>query len=163
MLGAALLAECKRGHGRRTRSVAAARSPIYSMPILISRSRQIPGCFAGRFRMGRPNPASDKAPVPFVGRLLLSCLIIVSFIPAPAQATERITPLQEVLRDKDGNFVPDRLGEMFTVSGVLVSDPVNRKGFGPDGTEYASLANLQDDTGAIVLFTRDTGLLSGGL
>src|SRR5437870_2657066 len=62
-----------------------------------------------------------------------------------------------------GDLIADCLGETFTVSGVLVSDPVSRKGFGPDGAEYASLANLQDDTGAIVLFTRDTGLLSGGL
>src|SRR6266516_2323874 len=115
--------ECKRGDGRRTGSVAATKSRIYSMPIQISRLWQISGCSAGRFRVWRGTPASDK--VPFRCRLLVCCLIIASRISAPAQATERTTPLQEVLRDKDGNFVPDRLGEMFTVSGVLISDPVN--------------------------------------
>src|SRR5438094_2443877 len=141
-------------------NVAATKSRIYSMPILIPRLWQIPVRCAWRCRMWRRNPASDEAP--FLWRLLLSCLVLAAFIPAPAQAAERITPLQEVLRDKDGNFVPDRLGEMFTVSGVLVSDPVNVSGYGPDASEYASLVNLQDDSGGIVLFTRDSALLNSG-
>ena len=83
-------------------------------------------------------------------------------VAATARAAERITPIQEVLRDKDGNFVPDRLGETFTVSGVLISDPINLRGFGSDAAEYASLVNLQDNTGALVLFTRNTALLGSG-
>ena len=131
------------------------------MPILISLGQPASSRSTGWLHTWRRRPApEDERPV---SSFLPLFLTIASFLVASATAAERPTPLQEVLRDKDGNFVPDRLGETFTVSGVLVSDPVNRKGFGPDGAEYASLANLQDDTGAIVLFTRDTGLLSGGL
>ena len=128
------------------------------MPILISLGQPASSRSTGGLRTWRRRPApEDERPV---SGFLPLFLTIASFLVASATAAERPTPLQEVLRDKDGNFVPDRLGETFTVSGVLVSDPVNRKGFGPDGAEYASLANLQDDTGAIVLFTRDTGFRS---
>src|SRR5438034_11128224 len=95
--------------------------------------------------------------------LIVLWLAIASFVPASAEAADRITPLQEVLRDKDGNFVPDRLGETFTVSGILISDPIDQKGYGPDGSEYASLVNLQDNTGGILLFTSNAGLLAGDL
>src|SRR5256885_1260340 len=78
------------------------------------------------------------------------------------QPAPRVTPIREVLRDNDANYVPDRLGETFTVSGVLISSPVNLRGFGPDATEQAYLVNLQDGTGGIALFTRNTTLLAGG-
>src|SRR5207247_8965121 len=79
-----------------------------------------------------------------------------------ANSAEKVTPIREVLRDNDANYVPDRLGETFTVSGVLISSPVNLRGFGPDATEHASLVNLQDGTGGIALFTRNTALLASG-
>ncbi|HKS38206.1 MAG TPA: hypothetical protein VJW76_13495, partial [Verrucomicrobiae bacterium] len=76
-----------------------------------------------------------------------------------ALSQEVVTPLSEVLRDRDGDFVPDRMGENVTVVGVLTSDPVPLT---PFGRSYATLANLQDATGAVVLFTRDPALLESG-
>ncbi len=87
---------------------------------------------------------------------------LVLLIALSANAAEKVTPIREVLRDNDANYVPDRLGETFTVSGVLISNPVNLRGFGPDSTEPASLVNLQDATGGIALFTRNTALLASG-
>jgi PAS domain S-box-containing protein len=92
----------------------------------------------------------------------LGLLFALGFFLPEANAAERVTPIQELLRDNDGNFVPDRLGETFTIAGVLTSDPVSLRGFGPDATEYASLVSLQDETAGITLFTRNTALLAGG-
>src|SRR5437762_11751751 len=92
--------------------------------------------------------------------LLLLGLVIACLTTASVEVADRITPLQEVLQDKDGNLVPDRLGENFTISGVLTSEPVNVNGFGPNASEYACLVNVQDTTGAIVLFTRNLALLN---
>src|SRR5438552_10088760 len=86
----------------------------------------------------------------------------VLFFLLSANAAEKLTPIGEVLRDQDANYVPDRLGETFTVSGVLISSPVNLREFGPDATEHATLVNLQDGTGGIALFTRNTALLASG-
>ncbi len=69
----------------------------------------------------------------------------------------KTTPLSEVLRDRDGDFVPDRLGETFIVTGTLTSDP---SPLTPYGRSFATLAYLQDGTGGIVLFARDPALLS---
>jgi two-component system, sensor histidine kinase and response regulator len=91
-----------------------------------------------------------------------SGVAIALFMVASAQSAERITPIQEVLRDKNGDFVPDRLGEVFTVSGILTSDPAPLRGFGSDTADEASVMNVQDKTGGIVLVTRDAALLSGG-
>jgi PAS domain S-box-containing protein len=77
----------------------------------------------------------------------------------PAAAPENITAIGEALRDNDRNYVPDRLGETLLLNGVLISDPVNIRSFGPDSRDYATLANLQDGTGGIAIFTRNTGLL----
>jgi len=99
-----------------------------------------------------------------IGRSSLSgffSAVILLFV-LSANAAEKVTPIREVLRDLDANFVPDRLGEIFTVSGVLISSPINLRGFGPDGTEYASMVSLQDGTGGITLFTRNAALLASG-
>src|SRR5436309_14297222 len=130
------------------------------MPILSPLWRPTFGRCAAGFGIWRKRIAPE--PERSSRLLLLCCIAMGAFIATNALAAERITPLQEVLRDKDGNFVPDRLGETFTVSGILISDPIDQKGYGPDGSEYASLVNLQDNTGGILLFTRNTGLLHGG-
>ncbi len=130
------------------------------MPILISPLRQVSGVSADVPSVSRREPAFARGHSN--GRLLVSCFAIVSLVVASALGAERITPIQEVLRDNDGNFVPDRLGETFTLSGVLSCDPINVGGFGPDSAEYATIVNLQDSTGGIVLFTRNTALFSSG-
>ncbi|HAV63186.1 MAG TPA: hybrid sensor histidine kinase/response regulator [Verrucomicrobiales bacterium] len=56
-------------------------------------------------------------------------------------------PIRSVLSDADDDFVPDRLGELVVVQGVLTSDPIVM-------ARNAALANLQDETGGILLFTR---------
>jgi len=58
-----------------------------------------------------------------------------------------VTPLAVVLRDEDRNLVPDRLGQTVTVQGVLIADPIVTG-------RSSALANIQDSTGAIVVFTR---------
>ena len=124
------------------------------MSFLISPLRQKLAGFAEKLRILKPAFAGRSR-----GPLLFSCFAIVLFMVASARAAERTTPIQEVLRDNDRNFVPDRLGENFTVSGILISDPIKLRGFGSDAAEYASLVNLQDGTGGLVLFTRNTALL----
>lgn len=71
---------------------------------------------------------------------------------SPAISDSEVTSLARVLVDADGNWVPDRLGETVVVQGVLTSDPlvIGRA---------SALANLQDATGAIVIFTRVPGRL----
>lgn len=62
----------------------------------------------------------------------------------------------DALRDRDGNFIPDRLGEAFTFTGVLTSEPllVGRQD---------SLVTFQDDTGGMLLFNPGSSFLPGGL
>ena len=62
--------------------------------------------------------------------------------PAPG-----IVSLATVLKDDDGDFVPDRLGQSVVVQGVLTADPLVTG-------KNSALANLQDNTGAILIFTR---------
>ena len=95
-------------------------------------------------------------------RLLVSWFVIAVLAVCSTWAAERITPIRELLRDTNGDFVPDRLGESFTISGILTSDPFNLTGFGADSAEYASLVNLQDNSGGIALFTRNTTMLNTG-
>jgi two-component system, cell cycle sensor histidine kinase and response regulator CckA len=86
---------------------------------------------------------------------ILSLFLSVLFFSSPAAAQEPKTiKVREALRDDDGNYIPDRLGETVTLVGVLTSDPLVL-------SPAASLISLQDDTGGIVLFTRDTSLLTG--
>lgn len=84
-------------------------------------------------------------------------LVILASRVASLQAAEEPTEtVADVLRDLDGDFVPDRLGEIVSLSGVLTSDPLL---IGRD----AGLVNFQDRTGGLVLYTQGTTLLPGGL
>jgi PAS domain S-box-containing protein len=87
---------------------------------------------------------------------IISLLIISVLLSALTAATQepKVVTVKEALRDEDRNYVPDRLGETVTLIGVLTSDPLIL-------SPTASLINLQDDTGGILLFTRDTALLAG--
>jgi PAS domain S-box-containing protein len=85
--------------------------------------------------------------------LLLLLLILCPTLTAIAQETQTIS-VRGALRDADGDYIPDRLGETVTLVGVLTSDPLVLG-------SAACLVNLQDDTGGIVLFTPDTTLLVG--
>lgn len=83
--------------------------------------------------------------------LLFSVAVVA---PQSAGAQESKTLLvREAFRDTDGNRIPDRSGETVTLTGVLTSEPVvsSRRG---------SWANLQDDSGGVVLFTRDSSMLA---
>jgi len=129
-----------------------------AMPILIPTVRKMLNGLAGPFDVFRrtrlPMRSDRSARFGFLSGLLL--LLVLT-----ANAAETVTPIREVLRDNDANFVPDRLGEMFTISGVLISSPVIPR-VAPEATEYASVVNLQDSTAGIVLFTRNTKLLASG-
>ena len=69
-----------------------------------------------------------------------------------ADQTPRSEPVEAVLTDRDQDRVPDRIGEIVTVEGVIISTPLV---LNPE----ASLVNFQDSTAGIVLFTRDTTVL----
>ncbi|NJN06406.1 MAG: hypothetical protein HC814_08615 [Rhodobacteraceae bacterium] len=66
---------------------------------------------------------------------------------SPGSAAAAVSSVQSVLVDADQNFVPDRLGESVTVEGILTSDPLLT-------ARTVALANLQDATGGVLLFTR---------
>src|SRR3989442_7457107 len=100
---------------------------------------------SSRVRSGRPARSS------FLPAIALFFLL-------SANAAEKVTPIREVLRDHDANYVPDRLGETITVSGDLHSSPVNLREVGPDATDYPSLVNLHDTTGGNAHLTRNTPL-----
>src|SRR4051812_17026008 len=55
--------------------------------------------------------------------------------------------VHDVLRDENEDFVPDLLGKTVTVKGVLTSKP--------NDNEKSALVHFQDDTGGLVLFSRD--------
>jgi len=130
-----------------------------AMPMLIPTARKTLRGLADTFDVFGRKPSlvgfGRSAPSGFLPAFVLWFVLT-------ANSAEKVTPIREVLRDNDANYVPDRLGETFTVSGVLISSPVNLRGFGPDATEHASLVNLQDGTVGIALFTRNTTLLASG-
>lgn len=90
------------------------------------------------------------------GQLVLPILALaavhLSSAGIAAQSLQTTLPVRHALVDRDGDRIPDRIGEMVTVRGVIISDPlvVDRD---------ASLVNFQDTTGGLVLFTRDTTTL----
>ncbi len=89
-------------------------------------------------------------------RFVFLPLVLSFFFSALTAATQEPKPIsvREALRDDDRNYIPDRLGQTVTLVGVLTCDPLIL-------SPAASLINLQDDTGGIALFTRDTTLLVG--
>jgi PAS domain S-box-containing protein len=85
---------------------------------------------------------------------LLSKLVVLLVLHAPAgwaQQTPAIS-IAEALRDADGDRIPDRIGDTVDVVGIAISDPLV---LGPE----ASLIQVQDSTGGVALFTRDTAQL----
>jgi PAS domain S-box-containing protein len=75
---------------------------------------------------------------------------------SPLAAAERpvATAIGDAFIDTKGKGTPDRVGQMATISGVLLSDPVTvSSGF--------ALADLQDASGGATLFTTDRDLLVG--
>lgn len=86
-------------------------------------------------------------------RVLAFGAMIVASTGAAGQ-TSPVVPLQQALADRDGDHVPDRIGDTVTVQGIITSDPLVMN---PE----ASLVNFQDTTGGVVLFTRDPSVLRG--
>src|SRR5215468_8054322 len=70
----------------------------------------------------------------------------------PLQQQLPVIPISEAVRDNNGDFVPDRLGQKVAVEGVLTSDPAR------SGSDIM-LANLQDSTAGILLVTRNSNLV----
>lgn len=66
-----------------------------------------------------------------------------------------VISVREALQDNNGDRIPDRLGETVTLVGVITSTPIDV------GEQGATLANIQDETGGIVLFARDSSLVNG--
>mgnify|MGYP001081726851 CR=1 FL=1 len=92
-------------------------------------------------------------PVPLV--TLFLALGAAALSPAAAAGqTAQTVPVRAALEDRDGDRVPDRLGDTVTVEGILIRDPLV---LNPN----ASLVNFQDATGGVVLFTRDTTVFRG--
>lgn len=96
-------------------------------------------------RLARVTPGRHSAGA------LLSHLVLLLVLHASAGYAQQpgAVPIREALRDVGGDLVPDRLGETVELVGIAFSDPLV---IGP----RASLINLQDSTGGIALFTRDT-------
>jgi PAS domain S-box-containing protein len=69
----------------------------------------------------------------------------------PAEPAEIIT-VAEATADADGDSVVDRNGERVSLRGVLTSDPLRI-------TSTSALANMQDESGGILVFTRNPGIL----
>jgi PAS domain S-box-containing protein len=74
---------------------------------------------------------------------LASC----SNVAVGAEIMSEPVPLATVLEDVDGDFVPDRMGQVVTVQGVITADPLVTG-------RNSALANMQDASGGILLFTR---------
>ncbi|HUL51407.1 MAG TPA: PAS domain S-box protein [Candidatus Nitrosotalea sp.] len=87
---------------------------------------------------------------------LAACLAALLAAQELLAAEEPATPLAEVLQDRDAKFVPDRLGETFTVAGILTTDPLP---LNIHGRAYATMAYMADPTGAIALYASDPTIL----
>ena len=88
-------------------------------------------------------------------RRVLAALTLISGAALPGAGAvegQQPIPIGDALVDRDGDRVPDRIGDTVTVEGVVISTPVL---LGED----AALVNFQDATGGIVLFARDTARL----
>lgn len=110
---------------------------------------------------GNPCPKDEMsqicaaAGVGKIGLLLLTALVSTGGLSTVVRAQEPPPePIRHLLVDANEDDVPDRLGETFAVRGVLTSDPL-RLG------RNVFLANFQDTTAGLVLFSRDSTVLSG--
>src|SRR2546425_1017106 len=83
-----------------------------------------------------------------IGRTGLAMAFCISLTLTGAVGEDQPTRLSEVLKDRDADFVPDHLGETFLIAGTLTTDPMPLT---PSERNFATLANLQDETGGIVL------------
>lgn len=104
------------------------------------------------FRRPAPGLFSRFAGLASAAQRVLSVLLLILVVPRLAKSFESMT-IKEALQDKDGKYVPDRLGQTVTLTGVLTSTPVVL-------SPGASLVHLQDSTGGIVLFTTQTDVLA---
>lgn len=89
-------------------------------------------------------------------RLFYACLaLILSIAGSVAQQTPGqdlpVIPISTALRDSNGDFMPDRLGQPVAIQGVVTSDPMR------SGTD-TWLLNLQDSTAGILLVTHNSEL-----
>ena len=115
--------------------------------MLVAFQRSAPGLFPCRRGRGA---AVDRALHSAFSSLLL---LLIPTVPLLASSSESVT-IKEALEDKEGHYIPDRLGETVTLTGVLTSGPIVL-------SPAAGLVHLQDSTGGIVLFTSQTGMLVG--
>jgi len=87
-------------------------------------------------------------------------LAIQMAAPVLASAGEPSLPLAEVLRDRDGDSVPDRIGQTVSVAGIVTATP---KPLTIHGRTHALLTWMEDGSGGIALFARDPALIPNGL
>ncbi|MGK7313522.1 MAG: PAS domain S-box protein [Candidatus Longimicrobiales bacterium M2_2A_002] len=92
-------------------------------------------------------------PGPYLAPFLATSVLLLGAAAVVGQ-TGRPEPIRSVRVDRDGDRVPDRIGETVTAQGVILNTPLVLD-------SDASLVNLQDSTGGLVLFTRDTTVLRG--
>ncbi len=86
-------------------------------------------------------------------RLVWGLVLLLTCLGEARAQTGMISLINEAFADANADGIPDHLGEAVTVRGVLISDPISLNG--------SSLVNLQDDSGGVILFTRQQGLLLG--
>ncbi len=99
-----------------------------------------------------PQGAAGRTPARGL-RTLALLAVWLGAAPPPGSAQRIPTiPIRQAVLDLNGDFVPDRLGATVAVEGVVTSDAVSLAG-------NASVANVQDGTAGIVLFSRDTAFL----
>jgi signal transduction histidine kinase/CheY-like chemotaxis protein len=82
-------------------------------------------------------------------RAVFLLLLAAVSVYASDPARTGVEPIKEILKDADGDRIPDRLGQVVRVQGVLISAP-RRIG------QISYMANLQDDTAGIRLFSTGT-------
>jgi len=81
-------------------------------------------------------------------------LVLIVVRPVIASEAPVASAINEAFREAPGTGKPDHLGQMATVSGVLLSDPIVL-------SSGLALADIQDDSGAATLFTPVRDMLIG--
>ncbi len=88
-----------------------------------------------------------------VGRgAVFGCALLLATAPVGGAQSSAAEPIADVIRDADGDFVPDRLGETVSVVGVATTFRRAAR----DGIDYVV---IQDDSAAIRILTDDESLL----